>query len=24
LQYLEGVGQSYEDELAALKESLIE
>ncbi len=24
LQYLEGVGQSYEDELAALKESIIE
>jgi hydrogenase expression/formation protein HypC len=24
LQYLEGVGQAYEDELAALKESLIE
>ena len=24
LQYLEGVGQSYEDELAALKESVIE
>ncbi len=24
LQYLEGVGQAYEDELTALKESLIE
>jgi hydrogenase expression/formation protein HypC len=24
LQYLEGIGQSYEDELAALKESVIE
>jgi hydrogenase expression/formation protein HypC len=24
LQYLEGIGQAYEDELTALKESLIE